>query len=149
MLKKHTIQATPEAVDLLGQLFRKNNGTPNPTGGCGYIVDAFRSLYRQTLIKIKGQFSQGEIFLMIDVVNGLMLTPQIAGQHILANVADGIALDRLEIQHNIGGPELIKKLEAISIPERALLELWLKGFWEQHGTSKSIPLEEYIKPLLE
>jgi len=148
MLKKLSIRAEESTLDLLGSLMRKNNKEPNPAGGAGYVVDMFQGLYRQTLIKIKGMFTAQDLHLLLDVTNGLILSPGFAGQHILADVEDGITLDRLDIQHKTNGSKLLRKIGALSIPERALIEIWLKGYWEQHGTDNAVSLEDYITPIL-
>jgi len=148
MLKKLSIRAEDSTLSLLGDLMRKNNKEPNPAGGAGYIVDMFQGLYRKTLIKIKGMFTAQDLHLLLDVTNGLILSPGFAGQHILADVEDGITLARLDMHHKVNSAELLKKIGALSIPERALIEIWLKGYWEQHGTDNAVSLEDYITPIL-
>jgi len=147
MLKKTGIQVSEESLELLGTLFKKGAGKPNPSGAASYLVESFRGLYRQTLIKMNGTFTPEDLYLMLSVMNGTILTPTIAGQHILAGVEDGIALDSLDTSYGTDGPGLIAKIKTLSIPERAILELWLKGFWGQNGIN-GLSIEDYIKPLI-
>jgi len=147
MLKKTGIQISPGSLELLGTLFKKGAGKPNPSGAASYIVESFRNLYRQTLLKIKGLFTPEDLYLMLNVANGTILTPSIAGQQLLPSVEDGIALDSLDTCYETNGPALIEKMKTLSIPERAILEIWLKGFWEQNGI-KGLTIEDYIKPLI-
>lgn len=147
--RKVTAQGNAQSLEFIGSVFRKGNGQPNPTGGVGFLIDSFKSLYRQNLMKLKGEFERNELLLIIDVMNGTILTPGMAGQHLLGNVADGIALDNLDEKWEIEKTKLIEKLRLLSIPELALFELWIQGFWEQTLDQKPLELEEYIQPLLE
>ncbi len=97
--------------------------------GMEYTADAFPVLYRKTLHDLRGMFSDGELSLIIDVFNGLILTPGRAGQQIGLSVADGIALDRLDEKLGVGPEALNKKISALPVFSRACLEIWANGFW--------------------
>jgi hypothetical protein len=126
---KHGITKTaPRISDKSADLYRQLFGNPN--AGMEYIGDAFPSLYRYTLNALKGRFSRGELMLMIDVNNGLWLTPLMAGQHMTAQVSDGIALDGLDEKWKIEGAALNRKVAAMTIFEAACLELWVQAFWK-------------------
>jgi hypothetical protein len=101
----------------------------NLHAGATYILEALPRLYQRTLYEMKGVFSEGELSLMIDVMNGTMLTPQLAGQQIGANVSDGIALDHLDKKWEIDGKALNEKLAGLSPFQLACLEIRASGFW--------------------
>jgi hypothetical protein len=86
--------------------------------------------------------------LMLDVCNGLVLTPGMAGQHLTADVSDGIALDSLAAKWEIDGPALLTRLQALSIFQLHCLEVWCRAFWEQSGTPESVSIERWIEQLL-
>jgi hypothetical protein len=102
---------------------------PSLNGGLEYVADTFPALYRNTLEHLRRNFSPGELMLMIDVFNATALTPQLAGQHLVLQVHDGIKLDRLDHKWEIDGKELINKLAELTIFESACLEIWANGFW--------------------
>lgn len=105
--------------------------------GAGYIINAAPSVARKFIgIDIKDRFSAGELKLMIDVMNGTMLTPGMAGQHLQANVEDGIALDGLAEKWEVDGPGIVKKLADMSTPDLMFLEIWIQGFWKQLGSDR-------------
>jgi hypothetical protein len=112
--------------------------------GAEYVLDAFPALYRRTIQLLKGRFSRGELMLMIDVNNGLWLTPGHAGQHMDIQVADGIALDALDEKWEIDGRALNAKIGALTIFEAACLELWVNAFWAQDDHAN---IEEYVAAL--
>jgi hypothetical protein len=81
---------------------------------------------------------------MIDVNNGLWLTPGLAGQHLSAQVSDGIALDHLDEKWEIGGGALNAKIAALTIFDACALELWVQAFWKQEEHDN---IEEYVAGL--
>jgi hypothetical protein len=80
--------------------------------GGTYIMEAMPGLYRRTLHDLRGQFIRGELMLILDVMNGTVLTPGLAGQHLLANVRDGIDFDQLDQKWEIEGKALNEKWAA-------------------------------------
>ena len=115
--------------------------------GLEYTLDAFPALYRRTLHDMRGVFSRGELSLMIDVFNATALMPGLAGQHLDAQVADGIELDRLDEKWEIDGTALNNKIAALPIFARACLEIWANGFWYREKTEEPLDLEAWIKQL--
>lgn len=107
----------------------------NINQGADYTLDAFPHLYKNTMESLKGRFSRGELMLMIDVNKGSFLTAIMAGQHLNAKVADGIARNYLDAKWEIDGKILKEKMAAVSIFEIACLEIWVNSFWAQddHG----------------
>jgi hypothetical protein len=116
--------------------------------GMEYTADAFPALYRRTMHALRGRFSRGELMLMLDVFNATALTPGIAGQQIDANVADGIAMDRLDEKWEIDGNALNLKIRGLTFFESACLEIWSNGFWygKRHG---ELDAEAWIAPMVE
>jgi hypothetical protein len=102
----------------------------NTHQGVTYALEAFPVLYRRTLAELKGRFSRGELMLICDVSNGLILTPMLAGQHLDIQVEDSIALDGTDRKWEIDGKQMIEKINALSAWERACLEIWGRAFWE-------------------
>jgi len=141
-MQKNIIKVAPRITDKSAEFYRQTGGNLN--AGVEYILEAIPDLYRYTLHTLKGRFTRGELMLMIDVNNGLILTPRIAGQHLGIQVADGIALDYLDGKWEIDGEELNKKVSNLSLFEAACLELWVQAFWnqEEHGN-----IEEYVQEM--
>lgn len=116
--------------------------------GAEYILAAWPAAARKFIcLDMKGKFTAGELRLMIDVMNGTMLSPEMAGQHLSLNVADGIALDALDKKLEVDAETLNKKLAEMSTPELMILEIWIQGFWEA-VTNHGQDLDEYIKVAL-
>ena len=140
MTRKST---SPMIDDKCADFYKTTWGSVN--AGTTYVLDAFPALYKRTLEDLKGRFSREELLLMIDVNNGLWLTPRIAGQHMDAQVSDGIALDHLDEKWEIDGDALNKKVADLSIFEAACLEIWIMAFWEQEAPGD---IEAYVAELM-
>ena len=113
--------------------------------GAEYTLEAIPQIYRLTMAyELKGRFSHGELMLMIDVNNGLYLTPGIAGQHIKVQVSDGIALDHLDEKWKIDGDGLNKKVSELSIFQCFCLEIWVASFWKNH---ESLDIQKYAQEM--
>jgi hypothetical protein len=139
-MKKIAPRISDQTAELLPELFGRLNT------GAEFILDSWPGLYKRTLHGLKGKFTRGELLLMVDVMNGTILTPGISGQHLAINVADGISLDKLNEKWEINGPELNAKIAGLSAFETACLELWIQAFWnrEDHGD-----LDKYVAALEE
>lgn len=120
----------------------------NANAGAEYTLESANVLYRQTLRGLKGRFSDGELKLMIDVMNATMLTPVIAGGQLQGNVIGGIALDGLAEKWEIDGEVMIKKLTGCHIFEQHCLEIWANGFWYGGDPDKKLDIEARVKMLL-
>jgi len=139
-MKKITPRIADNTVGFLTDNFKNLNA------GSEYLLDAIPSVARVYAgYQLKSIFSAEELQLMIDVMNGTMLSPLLAGQHLKVNVEDGIALDHLDSKWEINGNNLISKLGDMSVPEVFFLEIWIQGFWIQ---SDGIELEDYIQSLI-
>ena len=119
----------------------------NLNAGLEYTADAFPALYRRTLHGLRGRFTRGELMLMVDVFNATALVPGMAGQHLGANVADGISLDRLDQKWEIDGEDLNAKISALTIFEAAVLEIWANGFWYRSHPAEPLDIEAWIARL--
>ena len=118
------------------------------SAGAEYILAAWPAASRKFIgLDMKGKFTAGEIKLMIDVMNGTMLSHEMAGQHLPLNVTDGIMLDNLDEKFGVDAVKLNRDLAGMSTPELMILEIWIQGFWHavtDHGQD----MDEYIQPAL-
>lgn len=112
--------------------------------GAEYILEAACAVQRRCIVDFKSLFSPDELKLMIDCFNGHILSPQSAGQSIKLSVSDSIIYDALDSKWGVDKATLLEKLEALPLPSRMFLEVWIKGFWEQHP---KLTLETYISPM--
>ena len=135
-MKSVTPRISPEVETWLVSTF----GTKG--AGAEYLLESQYQLYRRYTASFKKLFSENEISLMLDVINGCMLSPQIAGQHIQANVADGCLLDEMAAKWSVESTQLLQKIKGLHLAERAMLEIWLQNFWYQKETRD---LNEWIK----
>ena len=116
--------------------------------GAEYVLAAVPELYRRTLRDLKGRFTTGELSLMIDCVNATILTPQLAGQHLVINCVDSMELDGTASKWSVDRDGFTDSLQALSIFEAACLGIWARGFWESGTWEKEGGgLEEWVGKL--
>ena len=135
---------TPRINTATEKYLQQNFKTLN--SGAEFVLEAVPAVARiYTGYELKGKFIAGELKLMLDVMNGMLLTGQLAGRHLPLSVQDGIALDGLDKKWEVDAEQLLEKLKNMSTAELFFLEIWIQGFWQQSDT---VTLEEYIKELL-
>lgn len=148
--RKNRVQPyiTPEAEKFFNDLFDQ------PSEGLSFALEAYPVLYRQGIRALQGKFSESEIMLMIDLLNSTMLMPQILGQHMIAEVEDGCALEHLDEKWSVDEKTLLQKLNGLSLLERSMLEIFCKAFWMhtsasgEKGSYSGNELKKYISVLL-
>ena len=128
-------------ADFLRQKFETTNS------GAEIVLEAFPNLYEQALSDLRGKFSMGELCLMIDVMNGLMLTPGQLGHILVADVEDGISLDGLDEKWKVDSEDMIARLRALPFFYICVLEVWSKVFWTSGIFEKEDGLDEWAGPL--
>ena len=131
-------------INLLGDLFRKSNGDRNPGGGCAFILESFRHIYRQSLIDLKGIFDHDELIVMVHALEKSPLSAEFSGQRLISNIADNLKMSD-------GDTDLIcilDELKRMPAAQLYFLEVWIHGYWSQSSDEFSIGMAEYIKPLL-
>ena len=116
-----------------------------PNTGATYLLDSWPALYNLTLKELKGRFSKGELMLFIDVMNGTMLRPGLAGQHLHSNVVDGVDLDKLDEKWEIDNLSLMEKMNNCTYFQFACIELWCQAFWHR---CDDLDIDEYVTRLL-
>lgn len=100
--------------------------------GVSYAIEMFPALYRNSLGELKGKFEKLELQLILDVMNGCSLTPQLAGHHITANCSDGILLDNLDKKWKVDKNVFLPKLRNITLAQAVSLEIWAQSYWEKN-----------------
>jgi hypothetical protein len=99
--------------------------------GAEFVLEAFPELYRRALHSLKGRFSAGELSLMVDMLNATWIMPNLAGQHLEICASDSMALDGTDVKWGVDRAPFLAKIKALSLFERACLEIWCRAFWEQ------------------
>lgn len=114
--------------------------------GGEYLIEIVPKLYANTLHDMAGRFNKSELSLILDVVNGLYLTPNLAGLHVMAECEDGIRLNALDTKWGIDSSLFLAKLSSLTVVERVMLEIWACGFWAGGHWERENGLEEWCQP---
>ena len=115
--------------------------------GATFALEFLPAAYHYTLDhELKGKFSQGELGMLIDIMNGTIILdpPQMAGQSILGNLQDAFYLDpgMYEKKWDIPDPDdFISRFKELSHFQKICLEIWITRFWQNY---EELSLEEYL-----
>lgn len=104
-----------------------------------WLIDHERRNLRQL-------FSDGEIALLCDLMNGTMFADPYSVQFIAAEAQDGIALDQLDAKWKIDGPALIAKLKGLSYGSNLALIDAVQLWW--HRSSMGEPVKLTVEDVL-
>lgn len=97
------------------------------------VLTSWRTLVTATWRELRGRFSTGELNLVLDVLNGCATLGALAGQHLVAECEDGIALNRYDLKHEVDAAAFRERLHALSTWERYCVELWAAQWWATPG----------------
>lgn len=135
----------PRITDKTRDFLSENFSSANT--GAQYVLDSLPALYRAGLRELKGRFSREELMLMIDVMNGTMLTPGICDE-VVADAEDGIALDGLAEKWEIDALAFLERLHSLTSFQVAVLTIWSNGFWYGGGDERpERDIEAYVRQL--
>lgn len=119
----------------------------NLNQGATHILTSYPALYGKTLEEVAGIFSEPELKLILDVFNGHALTPAMAGQELWWSVTEGIKYDALDTKWEIQKEAIQKKIEGLTIFQKACLEIWANGFWYGGNPKKNLNIEASVRIL--
>lgn len=133
-MHKLTARVQDDTVSWLAKHFETK------TSGAEFALDLFPLLISRTWRELRGKFTRGELCLILDVFNGVILSARLSGQHLLLEVYDGMTIEGLDAKWEVDRDLLMGKLKALSGLELTAMEIWGAGFWhsgtwedQEHG----------------
>ena len=147
MKKQVNPKIEKETYNFMSQTFKSADA------GLTHAIESFPFLYNKALSEIKGLFTRGELYLIIDVFNGLTLTSQNAGEHLLEECSKEIDIDKLDIKWRVDKDGLEQKINALTSFQTACVEIWANVYWHGGGANSTNDktdrdLENHIELLL-
>jgi hypothetical protein len=103
-------------------------------------LERYYATLRRARHLIREQFSENELFLICDSLNGTWLEPAEAIFWLRHNVADSIALNGFAVKWSVDGPALLAKLDAAAPCTLAALSDMAETFWR--------PANQFATPAL-
>jgi hypothetical protein len=122
------INIGPRISEATGKWLEENFSSRN--AGAEVILDAFPTLCKRALLSALAKLTPGEKSLIIDLHNAYAITPQMLGQGIAHQVADGIELDCLDKKWGVQKKAILIKLAALSPFDLACIEIWATAYWQ-------------------
>lgn len=119
---------------------------PSLNRGVEHFVNSMPVIVGKTLHQIKGVFSENELQLLVEAMNGANLSTKNTS-NLQGSVQDAIEAFDLDIEFKVDSVKIIDKLNRLSLLELLSLEIFLYGFW--YGVTKEHDsVDQYIEGLL-
>jgi len=118
---------------------------PDAESGAGYVAACWPALYRSGLEEVAGQFSKGELAMILEAMENVVLRPEAAGRHLLPAVREGIARNRLNEKWKVKSRPFLDRVTALTRFQSTVLELWASAF--RRGRAGGGGIERYARDL--
>jgi hypothetical protein len=118
---------------------------PEKESGAAYVLESWPSLCKSGLEEIAGQFSIGELSVVLEAMMKSPLNPETAGRQLISCVREGIAKNRLNEKWKIKSRPFLDRLTSLTRFQAAVLELWAAAFWRSKSGAGA--LEAYARQL--
>jgi hypothetical protein len=108
------------------------SSAPSLRGGCLFALEAFDSLYRELCREVRERMglSEADVMLCMDALGSAVIKPGTIGQHVEADVDDGIRMDGLVAKWKTDGPAALRaKLHQASVGHLAAIEITALRWW--------------------
>lgn len=96
-------------------------------------LEAAPLLHARGLGEMRGVFSEAELNLILDALNGCALLVAggggLSGQYVLFEVADAMALNQYDEKWGVEAAPLLARLRTLTHFQRVALELWAAQLW--------------------
>ncbi len=130
--------------DIICTYYEKN--WPEKEAGAAYVLTCWPTLFRSGLEELAGQFSKGELAVILESMAAVVLRPDTAGRQLLPAVREGIARDRLNEKWKVKSRAFLDRLTSLTRFQTAVLELWAASFRRARSGPKAI--ETYAQQLV-
>lgn len=136
---KFMISMLPEIAE---EIDRRNAGE-NRSGTISRMLSRYLYVMADARRRLREQFSEGEISLILDALNGTGFHDEHAPIFIDAEISDAISLDKLDTKWSVDGPTLVKKLSALSYADKLAIVDASERWWTRvaKGEQELSPME--------
>jgi hypothetical protein len=150
MPKTDSVRVSPDVRETTMEWWREY--FPNNNNAAGWALEEVPHLIRHTLAEMRGTFTRGELWMILDVMNGHAMNTfgqwATAGRHINISIQDSFALYPGMYEEKWGvDKDLIDKLLNLSRWQCACLEIWVSGFWHHTSAPEKFDGEAYVMEL--
>lgn len=129
---KFPISINPE---LSLEIERRNAGE-NRSGAISKMLSRYLYVLADARRRLRDEFSEGEISLILDALNGIGHFDVHAPSFVNAEIADAISLDQLDAKWKVDGPALVAKLNALSYADKLAIVDASERWWNRVGAGE-------------
>ena len=95
-----------------------------------FMMDTWAHIWQYFLRKTKEVFTKDELFLLIDLHNGIMLSPIHYGSNALGvGISEACVMDGLDKKWDVDVESILDKVSSLPAMHQFILELWANAFW--------------------
>jgi hypothetical protein len=116
--------------------------------GLEFYGNGLPGIHKRTLHELRGHFSEAELMLIIEVMNGKSITTGTAGLTLYVACEDGIRMKQLERKWGVDRDSFLQRLKQLRHWDAVTLEVWAAGFWNSGLYEKEGGETAYCSPLL-
>jgi hypothetical protein len=120
--------------------------------GAHILLEGFHGLFMKTLRELKGTFERNELYLIMNVFEGLTLNPADYGGYLEPECLDAFEKDLLDIKWDVDDAAFLKKLKTLTVFQKACLEIWASAYWYGGGAvgaqKTDTDLERHVAQLM-
>lgn len=128
-----------ESVDARGE-----RGAANRSGVISRDLERYYESLKRARAELREKLSEAELAAVLDNLNGVWMAEPVSVSIMWANVADGIALEKLDQKWNIDGPVLVAKLRTMPFIEVCALADAAERHWNRAGNQEDPPMSEAL-----
>jgi hypothetical protein len=126
--------------DLLIEVARRDRG--NRSGAIQEIIEKYAVLMANIKPTLRPRFEANECALILDSLNGVWLRDDVNIRLLVANIEDAISMDQLDQKWMIDGPQLLAKLQQLSVAELYATADAVVIWWNRVGEGEQPAYEE-------
>jgi hypothetical protein len=116
--------------------------------GLEFYANSLPGIHKRTLFELRGHFSEAELMLVLEVMNGKSITRGAAGLTLFVACEDGIRVKQLDRKWGVGRDSFLDRLKNLRHWDAVTLEMWAAGFWNGGLYEKEGGESAYCSPLL-
>src|ERR671922_2751059 len=96
-------------------------------------LERYEEILKQARVKLLEIFTEKEMALIIDVLNGTLFSEPISIHMVYGEVGDGINMDALDQKWEVDGKALVEKVRNLDYAEKVALVDAVERWWNSTG----------------
>jgi hypothetical protein len=131
---------TPKRTSIMlysrAEAFINARSEDNFSSALNQSIERYEEILKQARVKLLEIFTEKEMALIIDVLNGTLFSEPISIHMVYGEVGDGINMDALDQKWEVDGKALVEKVRNLDYAEKVALVDAVERWWNSTGQEK-------------